>query len=954
MGGAELLEDLNDEQRAAVTHGEGPLLVVAGAGTGKTQVITRRIAYLIATGKAKPSEIVALTFTEKAAAEMEERVDKLLPMGMVETRIMTFHAYGDSLIKEHGLEMGLSPQLQLMSRSQQLVFLRDHIDELQLEYFAPLASPDRYLEALATYFSRLKEELITPAQYAAYAAKLPEGDETQKLEAARQRELAQAYGAYTKIARQRSLMDFSDQIGLALELFQSRPNILAGIRKGIKYILVDEFQDTNYAQAQLLEALAGENGNIMVVGDDDQSIYKFRGAAISNILSFTARYPKAKKVVLTRNYRSTQQILDAAYRLIRHNNPDRLEVKEGIDKYLRSSLKGQAPVLMSLPAYALEAEAVGKSIKARLDKGEAPGSLAVLVRKRSQAELMAGALRKAGVPYRYSGSDNLFKQSEIQQMLYFLQYIVNPTDSVALYHLLAGEVYRLKLQYLMESAGTARRRNQSLEEVLKEGQIGDEAYLEIVSNFLHQCDEWREMSREYSVGELAYHFIKTTGYLDRLVEDSKSDLRLEAKVRNLSQFFAHLTEYERVAEDRSALGYMLVAESIRESGEAPEVDGGEGLVQVMTVHRAKGLEFDTVYLFDLTRGTFPSVRRSEALSIPDDLLTNEVLPQGEWHLQEERRLMYVAMTRAKTNLIITYSPDHGGVRAKKPSPFIAEAMGVEPPALVAAEKAPLQQIELFRFDRPEAPPLPARFWRGEMLRLTPHQIDDYLSCPENFRYQYVLEVPQPPQPRLMYGSLVHAAIHQYYTWKKQGKVDLAKLLELVPAWWSSDGFVSKGQEERLMEQARETIRRFYVREEAAVRVPKHSERDFTLELPEYGVTVAGRFDAVYDDGQSVEIRDFKTSQVEDAKKADDKARGSVQLAIYALAWQQSSGRVPDRVVLDFVDTGTIGQAVLSEADLMKIKADIGRVADGIRSGDFRPGKSHFYCAHPKVTVDEAA
>jgi DNA helicase-2/ATP-dependent DNA helicase PcrA len=319
------LGDLNTEQLAAVLHDQGPVLVIAGAGTGKTQVITRRIAHLISTKKAQPHEILAVTFTDKAARQMEERLDLILPYGIVDTKVMTFHSFGSEILERFGPEIGLDARLGLLNQTQQLIFLKEHFDELKLNYFAPIASPDSLLFSLVGYFSRLREELIQPQDYIDLAKQLGKKavGEAEHLEASRQLELARAYYNYQRLLRSNGLIDFSDQVSLALDLLVKRPNLLAKLQTELKYILVDEFQDTNLAQAQLIEKIAGPAGNIMVVGDDDQSIYKFRGAAISNILNFSERYPNAKKVVLNQNYRSSQEILDSAYRLIQKNNPEK-------------------------------------------------------------------------------------------------------------------------------------------------------------------------------------------------------------------------------------------------------------------------------------------------------------------------------------------------------------------------------------------------------------------------------------------------------------------------------------------------------------------------------------------------------------------------------------------------------------------------------------------------------
>src|SRR4026209_2150339 len=356
-GPERILEGLNAPQAAAVTHETGPLLIIAGAGTGKTTVITRRIAYLIPTRAdrppatprrtapprapraARPSEILALTFTDKAAAEMEERVDTLVPYGYADVQIATFHAFGDRLIKENALELGLTPDSRVLTRAEEVIFLRDHLFEFPLKHYRPLGDPTRHLQAILSQWSRLKDEDVGPDEYLALAERLLAAatDDERRLHAEQHLELARTSSQYQTLMPRLGQIDFGDQIVEALRLFRTRPHVLRRHQERYKHILVDEFQDTNYAQFELVKLLAARHRNVGVVGDDDQAIFRFRGASMSNILDFDRSYPDARQVVLLENRRSPQAVLDAAYRLIQHNNPDRLEVAQNIDNRLVST-----------------------------------------------------------------------------------------------------------------------------------------------------------------------------------------------------------------------------------------------------------------------------------------------------------------------------------------------------------------------------------------------------------------------------------------------------------------------------------------------------------------------------------------------------------------------------------------------------------------------------------------
>src|SRR5215470_1012716 len=394
MPAERILDGLNDAQREAVTHDAGPLLIVAGAGTGKTTVVTRRIAWLISERKARPEEILALTFTDKAAGEMEERVDTLVPYGYADVEISTFHAFGDQLLRAHALEVGLTPDFDVLNRAEQVIFFRDRLFEFPLERYRPLGDPTRHIQAIITLISRCKDEDISPDEYRACAERLlaeaarrpDDGDLTDR--AAQQLELALTYAKYQELMARAGAVDFGDQIAYALKLLRGRPHVLNVYQRRFKYILVDEFQDTNHSQFELVKLFAARHSNLCVCGDDDQAIYRFRGAAISNVLGFLDIYPDARTVVLTENYRSPQEILDAAYRLVVNNNPDRLEVRSGISKRLRSAQEaGDPPHHRHYETGTQEADGVAALVHDRVAAGVwSYDDVAILVRSNNDAD----------------------------------------------------------------------------------------------------------------------------------------------------------------------------------------------------------------------------------------------------------------------------------------------------------------------------------------------------------------------------------------------------------------------------------------------------------------------------------------------------------------------------------------------------------------------------------------
>src|SRR5687768_12896840 len=549
-----LLADLTARQRKAVTHGEGPLLIVAGAGTGKTTVITRRIAWLIAEKRARPSEILALTFTDRAAYEMIERVDRLVPYGHNDANISTFHAFGDRLLREHALEAGLSDQSTVLSRAEQIILLREHLFELPLDRYRPLGNPTRFLSALVTLISRLRDEDVSPEAYLDSARRMADAsaaapeDAALAEEAANHGELAATYAAYERLMRASDRLDFGDQVSLALRLLREHPAVLETERGRYRYILVDEFQDTNHAQWEMVRMLAEEHGNVTVVGDDDQSIYRFRGAALGNILGFREAYPKAASVVLVDNYRSRQPILDASHRLIKHNDPDRLEAREGLDKRLRARSRFSRPEppngpieLVGYTTGSDEADGLADRIGASIRAGRRAGDHAILVRGNRDADPYLRALNMAHIPWRFSGTAGLYRQPEVRVLISFLRAVNDPDDSISLYDLATCEIFGLSPADVTLALIRARRRRSSLAAALgdaadhpEESPFGLRA-LEVVQRLLASLEAHRAMSSERSCGELLYHFISGSGWLARLAAEARETG--EERLANVGRFF---------------------------------------------------------------------------------------------------------------------------------------------------------------------------------------------------------------------------------------------------------------------------------------------------------------------------------------------------------------------------------------------------------------------------------
>jgi DNA helicase-2/ATP-dependent DNA helicase PcrA len=959
-----VLEGLNKEQVQAVTHKNGPLLIIAGAGTGKTRVITQRIAWLINQGMAKTDEILALTFTDKAAKEMQERVDILMPYGYTDIWISTFHAFGDRVLRENALVAGLNPDFKVLAQPEAAVFFREHLFEFTLDYYRPLAEPTRFIEALISFFNRAKDEDISAKEYLKYAqdfliqAKANPQDKANEELAIQQMEVAAAYLKYQELLAKESLVDFGNQFYLSLELLRGHPLILQNYQKQFKYILVDEFQDTNFAQFQLVKLLAGSLKNVTVVGDDDQCIYRWRGAAYSNLFNFIKDYPETTKVSLIKNYRSTQPILDSAYRLIQNNNPERFEVKANINKRLIGlTSAGEPPKHLHFDTYSTEADNVAKIISDKVKKsGFKYNDFAILVRSNSDAQGFLQALNMENIPWQFSGNQGLYSREEVKLCINFLRVAANLSDSLSLYYLVSSEIYNLNLTDLNLCSHYAKRRNRSLYSVFKElsvipelKDISEESQKKIVG-ILEDLDKYLKVAREETTGRLLYSFLTDSGYLKKLT--SIQNLENETKIRNIAKFFNNVRDFELVAKEDRVISFVTYLNLLIEAGDDPptvEADLDTDAVNILTIHKAKGLEFRVVFLVGLVQGRFPWPRRSESIELPDALI-KEVLPTGDFHTQEERRLFYVGMTRAKEELYLTSAEDYGGKRLRKVSLFVPEALGTEAKEKEKKKASAMEAISRFAPKRDSVKSQDTKIDEGKPVHLTYYQIDDYITCPLKYKYVNILRVPIMEHHTVIYGRAMHEAVTRYFQFKMAGrKMDLNELLGVFASSFDPQGFLDQHHQEERSKVGKNALIKFFHTEEERNSNPKFIEKDFSFTFE--GNKIAGRFDRVDEDPQGDIIIDFKTSEIKAQDVADKKAKESLQLALYALAYERKTGKSPLRVELHFLESGIIGSSAIEEEGLDKIKEKIRVVSGGIRSQDFKATPAYMactYCAYSQI------
>jgi len=944
---------LNKEQLEAVKHGEGPLLIIAGAGTGKTTVITERIKWLVSSGKAKPAEILALTFTDKAAREMEERVDIAMPYGYTQMWISTFHAFCDRILRQEAVHIGLDPGYKLMNEAETTQFLIKNLFKFDLKYFRPLGNPTKFISGMLQHFSRLKDEDVSPNEYLRFAQSQKSKVKSQKLEVEeveKTLELAKAYQTYEELKVKEGVMDFGDLISNALKLFRTRKNVLKAYQDQFNYVLVDEFQDTNYAQNQLAMLLAGKKANLTVTGDDDQSIYRFRGAAVSNIIQFRENYPKAKIVVLTKNYRSTQEILDRAYRLIQNNNPDRLEIKEKIDKKLKAvrEIKGRPIEFIHTDRVENEAEAVAKKIASI--KYQVPSikysDFAILVRANNHADAFVRALSRAGIPYQFLGPGQLFRQPEVKDLIAYLKILYNFEDNVALFRVLSMEHFEISARDLAAINNFGRRINLSLFEACEQIEkiFVSQKTKEQITNFITMVHRHLKLLPKETAGQILYYFLEDTGLLKKLTE-FKSPIE-EKQAQNISSFFDRLKTYEVDHEDASVSAVVDWINLSMELGESPLANNidwvQENRVNLLTVHSSKGLEFPVVFLVNLVAQRFPTIERREQIPIPERLI-KEILPVGDYHLEEEHRLFYVGMTRARDRLFLTAADYYGeGKREKKISPFVVEALGEE--GISRQRTVDSSQLSIFDFRPPLEPKALTTDYRLPITYLSFSQIDTFNTCPLQYRYRYIQRIPVPPSSAASFGESMHKTLRDFYQEIRDGrkliKTDLMKMLEIN---WSPVGYASKAHENKRKKQGERMLADFYEKFDAKT-IPKDLEQPFIIKVSPQ-LKIGGKIDRIDEKEGKLEIIDYKTGKVLDQNDIDK----SLQLTVYALAATDRGlySRKAKDVILTFyfLETTEKKSTKRTVEQLKQAKNELLEKAKEIEKSSFEPTPSNMcdYC-----------
>ncbi|GAC1651234.1 MAG: hypothetical protein NVS9B15_11360 [Acidobacteriaceae bacterium] len=941
---------LNPSQQRAVEHDFGPMMVRAGAGTGKTTVLTRRIHRLVTEARAKPEEILAITYTNAAAEEMQDKLaaPDLLGSQAGDVQACTFHSYCHSVLRRR------MPDMHLLCAEDIWVYFRTRIERLGLNYFAKAADPGTFLGALNSFFDRCNDELVSPTDYTAYVERLAADaslpvpaikkpkksapDPTREQIIERCREIARIYATAQQMLATDNLGTYGSLIVNTARLFQTDPLILEQERATTKFILVDEFQDTNHSQLEIVRLLAGERGNLFVVGDPDQGIYRFRGASSGAFADFRRAYPETKAVTLERNQRSVQNVLDCAWSAISLNEDPSRSEPQFARKPLVSGRQERDASIANHPALLIkhksneqEAQEVARLIEERVQEtGDAFKDFAILYRGHSAVSTIAAELAKKRIPFGVTGT-NLLNTDIGGDLLAVLRCLITLDDDISLFRVALMPRWSLDAHALQDALSLPKRGTARVAAVLDSMEAGKE----FLRTFRGMRDALPLEAPAHQLilrvaGDFGFGGSAEAHYLARFASEwqNKRGVGPRAGDDTLTPFLDYLdcwTEAGGVlkAEERDVLGARI------SKTEEPNA------VQLMTVHAAKGLEFKHVFVVRVCSNSFPSSYREPLFEFPQALRKTIIENKTDKELQdaEERRLFYVAITRAKDTLALLgkcyWNSD------KMPGKYLRELADCPSLHSKAIERTARPYIADVQAGASEAwHELRSR--RERKLRLSATTIEHYDSCPKRYYFERVWNIPDEPGLALMFGSAIHNTLRSLLP---PNATTPALTKDELLALFTSDF----GQYKRIADDAHQFdlylaqgiryLSRFYQEEiENADSLPnvKAIEEWFEFELA--GITITGRMDRVDSTPDGLVVLDYKTGNSKD----EEAAKNSLQLSVYALAAKHKFGAPVAQVGFYNLETTQFISVPRTDDELRQAEKKIKKVADGIRAENFEP------------------
>ncbi|MBI2816009.1 MAG: ATP-dependent helicase [Acidobacteria bacterium] len=959
--------ELTDQQRDAIEHVDGPLLIVAGAGTGKTRVIVERVGYLLRNIPGlHPQNILALTFSDKAAEEMRRRAAARFREAH-RCRFSTYHSFCLQLLLKHSPR---TPPWKPIDELDHWIFLRRNLERLDLDYYLRVSEPGRFLNDLLEFCSRCHDNLVSPASYSAYAENLrPEildmspgsGKRNKKKpkplfeeEVARRRETARVFAQSEAIQEEAGLVSFGAMLARVVTLLENSPELRGRLQRRYPFILVDEFQDTNWAQIELLRLLAGETRNVTVVGDRKQAIYHFRGASHTSFDLFKQTFPEYREVVLDQNYRSTKRILSVAEAVISLSNA---EGGQPTQQLRTSNELGEKVEVWECVSDAEEAEAIACEIARQVRDGEAKAwsDFAVLYRAHLHRNYLVSALRRHNVPFaiRKLAINN---QPAVRDLVACLRAIGHRNDSISLLRVMSN--CHVDPSTLHELCRTARSQQRTLRDVTEQkfaepnSSSGNKQPTRVLLDLLHRYetiaqeqrlaawlhnlrDELRLFSRAEDAGawRAFSEFVKTWD----------GEKCANGLLREFLEYFAYFEEARgtinlpdedasvnfSLDEQSSERGSAKRANTVQRSLWDESPDDSQGKVQLMTMHAAKGLEFEHVFLLHLIRGAFPSRRQDPLIEFPIALLKGPA-PLGDIHKEEERRLFYVALTRAKRRLTLcTVANDK-----RKPSEFLQQLRDSDCPDLewkqIPPHGAPPQrEVPMPAILKPLA--------KQPDVMLSVSGMEAYLECPLKYFFSHVWRVPIMPSAALRFGSIMHTAISTVVSAIADGAKSMQSMeIEAVLRQsWSDAGFTDSVQRRKYWEMG---LRQLQGLSANFTQDPfELLAQEKAFQFSRGGVRVVGRIDQINRlNDKQVEVIEYKSGRAHTQKQADENR----QLTLYALACRDVLNLEPVSLVLYNLETQEQLRTKRNAADFRELEQLLAETSSNIGNNHFPPAPAY--------------
>lgn len=890
-------------------------MVIAGPGTGKTQILTLRIANILRQTQMNPRNVLALTFTDNAAQNMRQRLISIIGPSAYGVAIYTFHGFANLIITEFPYKFQFAKELRLIDQIEQIEIIESLIDSLPLIELRPVRSPYFYLKEILSRIDDLKKEAVTPLDLqelvlaekdrlendpesihlkGAHKGKMKATVKEELKQLERNLELAKLYEGYVKNLTKKGLYDYTDMILFVNKALENDPELKAYYQERFQYVLVDEYQDTNNSQNKLIEQLTDffELPNLFVVGDDKQSIFRFQGASMANLLLFYQRYPSMKVISLTENYRSNQPILDLAHRLISQATVRiTQEIQTVKDQLTAQKIDNQpalAPISLAvLNNRDLENYYVAKKIKELVETGTPPNEIAIIYKENQEAEDLASLLLRLGVPFTLERGQNVLQDRDVHRLITILRTIEAPTDSRVLFEVLHYDFVGVKGLDLLKLMSYRAKSRQSLIDSLtnlNEVKLDEPAKIESI---YQKIGDWRGLCGNKSMPELLEIVLEQSGLLAQIIA---SPNRVE-RLHHLRCFF---DEVKRLALVNNSLNLtellrridLLINNNIQLVPPPLEIGESSGAVRLMTAHKAKGLEFNQVFVPNLVDKHWGNSSRRTLIKLPASIVS-QYKPLPEEKNDDERRLLYVAMTRSKEKLYLSYAKTKNS-QAQSPSQFLTELTDGEPKLIEVIDSAELAQssgdhlLTLFTpISQPEFNQQEADYLRQLIreLPITVTGLNNYLRCPKSFLYTNLLRVPSAKSPHQGYGTAIHAGMQAFFTHHKATKLvpNLADLIGFFEVALKRE-VLSELEFQSYLNLGTKVLTAYYEQNLRAVAPTVAVEYSFdphhvTIENGENPILITGRLDKIElieASSNSVRVIDYKTGKSKSRNEIEGK------------------------------------------------------------------------------------